>query len=74
MNRINLIPESRRRQRRRDHIRRTLRFVALCFTLCVVTWLACQRSGPAVSRAHPATGRVQHLQDSAVRAAAVLTS
>ena len=74
MIRINLIPESRRRQRRRDHIRRVFRFGALCFTLCVVTWLACQRMGPAATRAHPATGRVQQLQDGAVRAAAMLTS
>jgi len=49
MTAINLIPASRRQQRRRNCIRRTARFFALCLALGAVLWVACDRFSPHVA-------------------------
>ena len=51
MTAINLIPKSRRQLRRRNCIRRTARFFALCLTLGAMLWIACDRFAPGVARA-----------------------
>ena len=49
MTAINLIPARRRQLRRRNCIRRTARFFALCLTLGAVLWIACDRFSPNVA-------------------------